>query len=125
MIDFGIDIPNKINCLPDSLYVEKIEYGEKKTKKGIILPTETMDKYGTFVRPRWAKVKYKAENITNIDIGDWILINHGHWSTSMLMKINGKDTKLWYISPKSFKEGVMAISKVMPKELEEYGVIDE
>lgn len=125
MIDFGIDIPNKITCLSDSLYVEKIEYGEKKTKKGILLPCETMDKYGTFVRPRWAKVKYKADNIKNIDIGDWILLKHGNWSTSMLMNINGTQTKLWYISPKSYHEGVIAISKEMPKELEEYGITNE
>jgi hypothetical protein len=125
MIDYGIEIPNKIICLPNSLYVEKIEYGERKTKSGLVINKESMDHYGNFARPRWAKVKYKADNITNVEIGDWILIGHGNWSTSMLMIINGEKTYLWYISPKSYKEGFMAISKTMPEELKEYGIEDE
>lgn len=125
MIDFGIEIPEKIECLPNTMYVEKIEYGERKTKGGLVLMKEQMDYEGRFARPRWAKVRYKAENITNIEVGDWILINHGHWSTSMLMEIKGKEEKLWYISPKSYKEGVMAVSKEMPKQLKEYGIEDE
>lgn len=125
MIDFGIEIPEKIECLPNTMYVEKIEYGERKTKGGLVLMKEQMDYEGRFARPRWAKVRYKAENITNIEVGDWILINHGHWSTSMLMEIKGKEEKLWYISPKSYKEGVMAVSKEMPEQLKEYGIEDE
>ena len=42
MIDFGVTIPNKIVCMPNTLYVEKIEYGERKTKNGIILMKEQM-----------------------------------------------------------------------------------
>lgn len=122
MIDFGIDIPHSIKCLPQSLYVEKIEYGERKTKGGLLIQKETMDKYGEFTHPRWAKVKYKSDDIKDIEVGDWIAIRHGHWSLSMLMTIDGKETKLWYISPKSYKEGVMAVSKIMPKELKEYGI---
>jgi hypothetical protein len=125
MIDFGIEIPEQIVCLPNTMYVEKIEYGERKTKGGLVLMKEQMDYEGRFARPRWAKVRYKAENITNIEVGDWILINHGHWSTSMLMEIKGKEEKLWYISPKSYKEGVMAVSKEMPEQLKEYGIEDE
>lgn len=125
MIDFGIEIPEKIECLPNTMYVEKIEYGERKTKGGLVLMKEQMDYEGRFARPRWAKVRYKAKNITNIEVGDWILINHGHWSTSMLMEIKGKEEKLWYISPKSYKEGVMAVSKEMPEQLKEYGIEDE
>ena len=42
----------------------------------------------------------------------------------MKMFINNKEETLWFISPKSFKEGVMALSKTMPKQLEEYGIED-
>lgn len=125
MIDFGIEVPEKIICLPDSLYVNNIEYGERTTKGGLILMKEQMDYEGRFARPRWAKVKYKADNIKNIEIGDWILIKHGHWSTSMLMEIKGQIQKMWYISPKSYKNGVLAVSKVMPEHLKEFGITDE
>ena len=106
------------------MYVEKIEYGERKTKGGLYIQAEQMDYEGRFAHPRWAKVRYKADNIKNIEVGDWVLLEHGHWSTSMKMFINNKEETLWFISPKSFKEGVMALSKTMPKQLEEYGIED-
>ena len=122
MIDFGITIPHSIECIPDTMYVEKIEYGERKTKGGLYLQAEQMDYEGRFAHPRWAKVRFKADNIKDIEVGVWIYIEHGHWSTSMKMNIEGKDETLWFISKKSFREGVMAISKKMPKYLEEYGI---
>lgn len=125
MIDYGVNVPNYLECLNTSMFVENIEYGERTRKSGIVIPTETMDYQGHFVRARWAKIKYKSKDINFADVGDWILLKHGHWSTSMLMTINGQETKLWYISPKSIKEGLIAISKTMPKHLEEYGFKDE
>ena len=122
MIDYGVNVPKYIECIPDSLFVTNIEYGERKLKTGIILPKEKMDVNGEFVRPRWAKVVYKADNIRGINVGDWILIKHGNWSTSMKMIIDGKETTLWYISPKSYKKGVMAVSEKMPEILREYGI---
>ena len=125
MIDYGINIDNYIECLPDSLYVEKMEYGERKLKNGFIVPTETMDYLGNFVRPRWAKVLYKADNIKNINIGDYILLSHGRWSTGIKCVINGIKKNIWYISPKSYKEGALAITHKMPECLKQYGIIDD
>ena len=125
MINFGITIPNYIECVLTTMYVEKIEYGERKTKGGLYIQAEQMDYEGRFAHPRWAKVRYKADNIKNIEVGDWVLLEHGHWSTSMKMFINNKEETLWFISPKSFKEGVLALSKTMPKQLEEYGIEDD
>lgn len=125
MIDYGINIKNYIECLPDTLYIEKIEYGERTLKNGFIIPTETMDYQGFFVRPRWAKVLYKADNIKNINVGDYILLKHGHWSSSINCKINGEEKTIWYISPKSYKEGALAITHKMPEILKEYGITDD
>lgn len=125
MIDYGINIPNYIECLPNTLYVEKIEYGEKTLKNGFIIPIETMDYQGHFVRPRWAKVLYKADNIKNVNVGDWVLINHGHWSSSINCKINNENKTIWYISPKSYKEGFLAVTHKMPEYLKQYGITDD
>lgn len=125
MIDYGVTIPNYIECLPNSLFVKNIEYGERTLKSGFILPPEQMDYEGRFARPRWAKVVYKASNINYVNVGDWILLRHGHWSTSMAMTIKGEDKTLWYVSSKSIKEGLMAVSKIMPQQLKEFGIEDE
>lgn len=120
MIDYGITVPNYLECLSTSLFVEKMEYGERKTKKGVLIHAENMDYEGYFVRPRWAKVKYKSNNLDFINVGDWVLLYPNHWSTSMKMEINGIEQKLWYINPKCVKE-IIAISKTMPEQLKEYG----
>lgn len=125
MIDYGINIENHIECLPDTLYVEKIEYGEKTLKNGFIIPTETMDYQGYFVRPRWAKVLYKADNIKNVNVGDYILLSHGRWSSSIKCTIKGCQKTIWYISPTSYKEGALAVSHKMPDCLKQYGFTEE
>jgi len=125
MIEYGINIKDHIECLDDTLYIEKIEYGERTLKNGFIIPTETMDHFGNFVRPRWAKVLYKADNIKNVNVGDYILLSHGRWSTGINCVINGIKKTIWYISPQSYKEGALAITHKMPEILKEYGIIDD
>lgn len=125
MIEYGININDHIECLPDTLYVEKIEYGEKTLKNGFIIPAETMDYLGNFVRPRWAKILYKADNIKNVNVGDYILLSHGRWSSSIKCTIKGIQKTIWYISPKSYKEGALAVSHKMPDCLKQYGFTEE
>ena len=122
MINYGIEIPNEIKCLDNTLYVENMEYGERTLKSGLLIPIETMDYQGHFVRPRWAKILYKAENIKNVNVGDWVLINHGHWSSSINCKIKGENKTIWYISPKSYKEGFLAVTHKIPEILKQYGI---
>ena len=125
MIEYGINIDDHIECLPDTLYVEKIEYGEKTLKNGFIIPAETMDYLGNFVRPRWAKILYKADNIKTVNVGDYILLSHGRWSSSIKCTIKGIQKTIWYISPKSYKEGALAVSHKMPECLKQYGITDD
>lgn len=122
MIQYGIDIPNYLECLPNTLYVEDIEYGVKKLSWGFEIPAEKMDSNGDFIRPRWAKVLWKADNIKDINVGEYCLLKHGHWSSSIEVNVDGEAKKIWYISPKSFKEGLLAKSITKPKCLELYGL---
>lgn len=120
MIDFGIDIPNELVCLPNSLYVDSLEIGEKTTKSGFIIPEEKMDARGEFVRPRWARVIFKSDDIDYLNIGDWVLLSHGRWSSSIVIINKDEKKKIWFVSPKSIKEGLLAVSKNKPIELNGY-----
>ena len=121
MIDYGIVVPNKLECFKNTLFVEELELGEKKTDWGFIIPEEKMDYQGEFVHPRWAKVLYKADNLKDIEVGDWVLISYGLWSSSILATINGEDKNIWFVSEKSIKKGaLLAKSKTKPKSLEQY-----
>lgn len=121
MIDYGIDIPNRLECLPSTMYVTEAEYGTRVTSWGFEIPPEQMDFEGNFVRPRWFKVLWKANNINNINEGDWVLISYGLWSSSIKAVVNGEEKTIYYISPKSLNNGaLMARSKEMPKVMSEY-----
>ena len=84
-----------------------------------------MDYLGNFVRPRWAKILYKADNIKTVNVGDYILLSHGRWSSSIKCTIKGIQKTIWYISPKSYKEGALAVSHKMPECLKQYGITDD
>ena len=121
MIDYGITIPNKLECFKNTLFVEELEHGSKTTSWGFEIPEEKMDYEGNFIHPRWAKVLYKADNIKNVEVGDWVLISYGLWSSSIKATINGEDKDIWYVSEKSLKDGALiAKSKNKPKQLELY-----
>jgi hypothetical protein len=118
MIDYGIVVDDGIICKKDTLYIEMLAVGENITKAGIVIPTEKMDAFGHFVKPRWAKVIFKADNLTDFEVGDWVLIQHGKWSSSIKALINGVEKTIWYVSDKSVKEqSIIAVSKKMPTEI--------
>lgn len=64
--------------MPNTVLVHNIEQGEKRTKNGIIILDDNGKERG--IRERWAQVWSKHDDITEVDVGDWILIKHGRWT---------------------------------------------
>ena len=114
MIYGGIDAGKGFICPDNTLFVSDLDVDDKKLKSGVIIAKDQLLGNGNFQHPRWAKVRFKADNIKDIEVGDWILLYSGHWSTSIRVNLNGVDEKLWYINPKSYKEGALAINKEKP-----------
>lgn len=63
---------------PGKVIVHEMERGEQRTASGIILGNDEAKTSG--IRARWAKVYAKGEDITDIEVGDWILVEHGRWT---------------------------------------------
>ena len=120
MIDIELDIKGNLKCLPDTLYVERLEVGDRQTSSGIIIPMEDMRLNQRFIKPRWARVYKKADNITNVNVGDWVLLEHGKWSTALNIIDNNKQVKLWYINEKNYKSGIIGIRQEEPEFMREY-----
>ena len=65
--------------------VTDMHFGEQVTKGGIILGNDDGKTRGIY--PRWAKVYSKGPlNKDQYDVGQWILIEHGRWTRSMLLE---------------------------------------
>lgn len=83
----------KIKALPNKVLVSDLERGARIIN-GIIIPDDNGKSEG--IRPRWGKVYSVGEGVTDITVGQWILIEHGRWTRAINIKDNnGNEIKLW------------------------------
>ncbi len=61
---------------------------------GIIIPDDNGKSEG--IRPRWARVYSVGENVEDVKVGQWILIEHGRWTRMFNIGMPGETkTELW------------------------------
>ena len=68
----------KVRALPDDILVIDMDLGEMTTAGGIVIKSDDGKAHG--IKPRWAKVYKVGSNVTDIEEGQWILIEHGRWT---------------------------------------------
>lgn len=85
---------DKIKALPGKILAEMIDKpdGFRRTKNGLILKDADQDTSG--IRPRWFKVFALGEDIDWLTEGQYLLVDHGRWSTGVKLS---EDTKLYLI----------------------------
>lgn len=71
-------IRGKIYPLRNNILVSDMNFGERTTKNGLIIPGDNMEQRG--IRPRWAKVIAVGPNQKDVTLGEWILVDHGRWT---------------------------------------------
>ena len=67
-----------IRPILDHVIVEDMEFGEQRTQGGIIIVDDDGKQHG--IKPRWAKVYAVGPKQEDVNVGDWILIEHGRWT---------------------------------------------
>lgn len=72
--------------LNDGVIVVDMNFGEQKTKGGIILQSDNGKAHG--VHPRWAKVYAVGNEQTDVSVGQWVLIEHGRWTRGIKIEDN-------------------------------------
>ena len=73
----------EIEPLGKRVLVEGMQFGETKTKGGLILVDDDGATRG--IHPRWAKVYAIGKRQEDVKVGDWILISHGRWSRCVIL----------------------------------------
>jgi len=71
-------IRGKLIPLGSKVLVSNMNFGEEKTKGGIILNSD--DGKSSGIHPRWAQVYAVGPEQKDVVVGQWILIEHGRWS---------------------------------------------
>ena len=87
----------QVKLLRNAVLASAIEAG-MQTKKGLIIPDDNVRERG--IRPRWCKVYKIGPEVTDIEEGDWILVEHGRWSHGFSGFIEGENAVFRWIDHK-------------------------
>ena len=91
----------------------QVQFRERKSAGGIYILNDEGKDHG--IRPRWAKVwKLGEDHEHDIEVGDWILIEHGRWTQKFLWK--NPDTGIEHYFHAIDPNGIMAVQKEVPEE---------
>ena len=85
-------VDHDITPLKKRVLVSHMQFGETKTKGGIIL----MDDDGTQsgIHPRSAKVYAVGKDQDDVTVGQWIMVAHGRWSRAFKVKKDGSELEV-------------------------------
>lgn len=102
-----------IRAVTDRVIVTDMYFGDQVTKGGIIVKNDDGSTRGIY--PRWAKVYTKGpENTDEYDVGDWVLVEHGRWTRSVKVEINGEELEMRMVEA----ESILALSKEKPSDVQ-------
>jgi len=71
-------VTGTLRPLGNGVLLSDMEFGEEKTKSGIVLRSDDGKVEG--IKPRWGKVWAVGPDQTDVKVGDWVLMEHGRWS---------------------------------------------
>jgi len=73
----------KLIPLRDTIIVSDMEFTERITRGGLIIPNDDMKSAG--IRPRWGKVYAVGPEVKDIKVGQYILVAHGRWTRGITL----------------------------------------
>jgi hypothetical protein len=87
-----------IRALNDHVIVRDMNFGARKLASGIFLLNDDGKTEG--IRPRWARVYAVGPEQQDVQVGQWVFIEHGRWSRGMEVEIDGEQFTLRKADPK-------------------------
>jgi co-chaperonin GroES (HSP10) len=71
-------VKGKLTPLGSKVLISHMNFGMEKTAGGIVLPSDDAKSSG--IHPRWGKVFATGPEQREVNVGQWILLEHGRWS---------------------------------------------
>jgi len=71
-------VTGTLRPLGNGVILSDMEFGDEKTKSGIIVKSDDGKVQG--IKPRWGRVWAVGPDQTDVKVGDWVLMEHGRWS---------------------------------------------
>ena len=92
------------------VFITDLEHGDTITKAGLILTDDNMTNRG--IRPRWGKVWAIGAEVEDIEVGQWVLIEHGRWTQKISLDYNGEIINIWSVE---YPESGLMVSDEDPR----------
>jgi co-chaperonin GroES (HSP10) len=106
-------IQGTLRPLRDNVFVTDMEFGMQKTLAGLYIPSD--DGKSTGIHPRWGRVWAIGSDQQDVEVGDWILVEHGRWTRSFEYENDdGSITEFRMVENKS----IMVISDEKPGDVQ-------
>ena len=104
-------VKGKLNPIGNRVIVKNMQFGEQKTSGGVIILDDNSKSRG--IHPRWAQVHVKGpENTESYSTGDWVLVEHGRWTRSVMVDDGEEQLELRMID----EESVLGWSDELPED---------
>lgn len=79
-------VTGKIKPLRDVVFVQDMNFDSYKTASGLFIPKDDGKVGG--IHPRWGKVWAIGPEQKDVEIGEWVLIEHGRWTRTVEVEQN-------------------------------------
>jgi co-chaperonin GroES (HSP10) len=82
-------VKGKIIPIKDNVIVSDMEFGMQKTSAGILITSDNGKAEGIY--PRWGRVWAIGPEQTDVQVGEWVLVEHGRWGRTVELELNDND----------------------------------
>jgi co-chaperonin GroES (HSP10) len=105
-------VTGKIIPLHKNVFVTDMNFDQQVSKGGIIIPGDDGKDHG--IKPRWGRVFAVGPEQEDVQVGQWILIEHGRWTRAInYVEADGTERKIFRVDINC----MLMVSDEEPKEL--------
>jgi len=105
-------VTGKLIPLHKNVFVTDMNFDEQVTSSGIVIPGD--DGKDTGIKPRWGRVFAVGSEQQDVQVGQWILIEHGRWTRAINhVDTDGTQRKIFRVDINC----MLLVSDEQPKEL--------
>jgi co-chaperonin GroES (HSP10) len=105
-------VTGKLIPLHKNVFVTDMNFDEQVSKGGIIIPGDDGKTEG--IKPRWGRVFAIGPEQEDVQVGQWILIEHGRWTRAInYVESDGTERKIFRVDTNC----MLMVSDEQPTEL--------
>lgn len=87
-----------IQAIKDHVLVRDMHFGERRLSSGLVLLNDDEKTEG--IRPRWGRVYAVGPEQNDVQVGQWVLIEHGRWTRGLKIDVDGDEFVIRRADPK-------------------------